>query len=112
MRLFSWVLILGGLGVFAVTDTAIAADQYRLEGQVGLPHAGRVKKKMQVMSFENTAAPLRGGVSNIGANSGGDFTTASTGGARQVRTRDTYEYVEMKPLVFLQLNGIPGTVLC
>ncbi len=95
MRLFSWVFILGGLGVFAVTDTAVAADQYRLEGQVGLPHAGRVKKKMQVMSFEVSPATMSGASSNVGGMSGGPGQWSS---------KDTYEFVEMKPLVFLQLN--------
>lgn len=86
-------------------DAAFAADQFRLEGQVGLPHGGRVKKKVQMMNFENTAAPLRSGVSSLGADMSGSFTTGSPGGAGQVRTRDTYEYVEMTPLVFLQLVG-------
>ena len=104
-RLFSWICLLGGLGIFAVSDTALAADQCRVEGQAKLPHAGRVKKKVQVMSFENTTAPYRGAVRSLSANTGGSFTTGASGGARQVRTRDTYEYVEMKPLVFLQLDG-------
>ncbi len=96
MRLFSWVFVLGGLGVFAVTGLTLAADQYRLEGQVGLPHAGRVKKKMQVMSFEVSPATMSGASSNVGG---------MTGGPGQWSSKATYEYVEMKPLVFLQLNG-------
>lgn len=86
-------------------DGAFAAGQFRLEGQVGLPHAGLVKKKVQVMSSENIAAPLRDGASSLGADMSGSLATGSPGGARQVRTRDTYEYVEMAPLVFLQLVG-------
>lgn len=104
-RLFFWVCILGGVGIFTEPDTALAADQYSIEGQAKLPHAGRVKKKVQVMSFENTTAPYRGAPRSLSANTGGSFTTGASGGARQVRTRDTYEYVEMKPLVFLQLDG-------
>jgi len=91
-----WIFILGALGVFAFIDTALAADQYRMEGQVSLPHAGRVKKKVQVMSFEATTAPMKFGAANTG--------TVSSGASRW-KPRSVYEYVEMKPLVFLQLEG-------
>lgn len=95
-KTFTLALFLLCPGLFVINDTLSAADQYRLEGQAGLPHAGRVKKKVQVMSFEATTEPMRAGAANTG--------TVSSGASRW-QPRNTYEYVEMKPLVFLQLDG-------
>jgi len=95
-RTVALVLFLGGALCLLSPDNAFAAEQYRLEGQVGLPHAGRVKQKVQVISFDVVTAPMRGG--------GGNTGSVSSAPGRW-NPRDTYEYVEMKPLVFLQSSG-------
>lgn len=90
-----WVSILGALGVFAFIDTALAADQYRMEGQVKLPHAGRVKKNVHVTSW-TALISMRYRAAN---------TETVSSGTSRLKPRSVYGYVEMKPLVFLQLEG-------
>jgi len=94
--IYSWIFLLGVAGILVFTDPVSGADLYRLEGKVGLPHAGRVKKKVQVLSFDVVTAPMRGGAANTGS-------VSSAPG--QWRPRETYEYVEMEPLVFLRKVG-------
>ena len=91
-RIISMSLLVGGLGILLVQDAA-AADLYRLEGKVGLPHAGRVKQKVQVESYDVVTAPMRAGAANTGS------VSSSPG---RWNPRDTYKYVEMRPLAFLQ----------
>lgn len=86
-------------GIFAMSpfqEDLQAAEFYQLEGRTGLPHAGRVKKKVQVLSFDVVTAPMRAGSANTGS-------VSSAPG--QWSPRNTYEYVEMKPIVFLQREG-------
>lgn len=97
-KTFSWLFLLGGLGPAGFQGPAFAAELYTLEGRAGLPHAGRVKQKAQVLSFDVVTAPMRAGAANTGSVSSGPG---------QWRPRDTYEYVEMRPIVFLQKTGDP-----
>jgi len=94
--LFAWGIMFGLVSAGAFHDAGSAAGTLSLEGEVGLPHAGRVKKKVQVLSFDVVTAPMRGGAANTGS-------VSSAPG--QWRPRETYEYVEMEPLVFLRKTG-------
>ena len=91
-KLLASSVIIISAGFFILSGTVLA-DGFELEGKVGLPHAGRVKQKVQVESFDVVTAPMRSGSANTGS-------VSSAPG--RWNPRDTYQYVEMRPLAFLQ----------
>ena len=98
--------ILAGPGAAPGQNGLPAPPRFRLEGQVGLPNGGLVKKKLQVLGFEDSA-PADGKEEGGGSQTSGKIDSASPVNPGKESPRDFYEYGEMEPLVFLQRAGDP-----
>lgn len=99
--------LLAGPGATLGQDGLYAPARFRLEGKVVLPNEGLVKKKLQVLDYEGSAAAEGQEAGGFGSETSVEIDSASPGNPGMESPRDFYQYSEMEPLVFLQRAGYP-----